>query len=117
MNRQILRVTSLPAAKYILRIDGEAIGSFTKEQLAEGINLARAATPMRKQAAEVHALTLKHNKIDNARWRSVQMALADDAPPSMPAALEALDKLEADLMSKQREAAQPKSRRYELTAE
>ena len=73
LNRQVLRVTALPAAKYTLSIDGQSVGSFTKEQLAEGVNLATLATPMMKQAADVHALTLKHNNIHNARWRTVQL--------------------------------------------
>ena len=45
---------------------------------AEGINLAILPTPMAKQAADVHAMTLKHTNIHNARWRILQTPLADD---------------------------------------
>jgi lysophospholipase L1-like esterase len=116
LNRQMLRVTGLPAAKYNLSIDGQALGSYTKEQLAGGINLAMLATPMVKQANDVHALTLKHNNIHSARWRNLQTALAEDSPKTLQVAMDALDKLEAELVAKQREAAQPKPRRYVLTA-
>ena len=51
--------------------------TFTREQLADGVNLAELATPMLRQAAEVHGLTLKHNNIHFARWRQVQVPLQD----------------------------------------
>lgn len=114
LNQQPLKVTGLTAASYTLRIDGEAIGKFTSQQLAEGINLAVLATPMAKQAAGVHALTLKHNNIHFARWRQMQVPLADDRLAHKQAALAAVDKLEDDVVAQQRAAAQPKPRRYEL---
>jgi phospholipase/lecithinase/hemolysin len=116
LNRQMLRVTALPAAKYNLTIDDQPVGSFTKEQLAEGVNLATLATPMMKQASDVHALTLKHTNIHNARWRNVQTVLADDALPSTQSAMDALDKVEVELVAKQREMAQPRPHRYQLIA-
>jgi len=117
LNQQPLKVTGLTAASYALRIDGEAIGKFSSQQLAEGINLAVLATPMAKQAASVHALTLKHNNIHFARWRQVQAPLADDRLARKQAALAALDKLEDDVVAQQRAAAQPKPRRYELMSD
>jgi lysophospholipase L1-like esterase len=117
LNQQPLKVTGLTAASYTLRIDGEAIGKFTSQQLAEGINLAVLATPMAKQAAAVHALTLKHNNIHFARWRQVQVPLADDRLARKQAALAAVDKLEDDVVAQQRAAAQPKPRRYELMSD
>ena len=111
----MLRVKALPAAKYNLSIDDQPVGSFTKEQLAEGINLATLATPMMKQAMNVHALTLKHNNIHSARWRNVQTVLAEDNLASTQAAMDTLDKLESELVVKQREAAQPKPHRFQLS--
>ena len=72
---------------------------------------------MARQAAEVHALTLKHNNIHATRWRQVQTGLEKDAPAHMKQAMDALDALEADLIVAQRAAAQPKPHRYELVAE
>lgn len=116
LDLETLKVTGLSAPRYKLTIDDMAVGSFTKQQLAEGVNLATLPTPMAKQAADVHALTLKHNTIHFARWRAVQVPLADDGV-STQSTMDALDKLEADLVARQRDLAQPKPRRYQLVAE
>ena len=50
LNRQPLRVKGLARGNYRLRIDGEAAGSFSADQLASGINLAELSTPMARQA-------------------------------------------------------------------
>jgi len=114
LNQQRLKVTGLAAPRYTLKIDGEETGNFTKEQLAEGINLAALPTPMVKQAAAVHALTLKHNNIHFARWRQVQVPFQNEPLPSVQKAMDALDALESDVVRQQRAAAQPKPHRYEL---
>ena len=51
------------------RSTARTVGDFTKAQLAEGVNLATLATPMAKQAAHVHQLTLRRAKAHNQRWR------------------------------------------------
>ena len=69
---------------------------------------------MAKQAAVVHDLTLKHDTVHFARWRQVEVPLADiQAHPKQPA-MDRLDALDAELVDQQRAAAQPKSHRYEL---
>jgi hypothetical protein len=93
------------------------VGDFTQEQLQEGINLATLPTPMAKQAAKVHDLTLKHNNIHFVRWRDVQITLKDYQLAGEQAAVVALDKLEDQLVQQQRAAAQPKLRHYELAPE
>ena len=87
----------------------------------------------------MHDLTLKHNNIHFARWRDVQVDLADNKASAAPtsgqqkpegpagtpkyefsseqAAVDALDKLEQEIVQQQRVAAQPRARHYELTAE
>ncbi len=119
MDQEPLKVTGLTAARYTLKIDDEVVGTFTKEELAKGVNLATLATPMAKQAAAVHDLTLKHNVVHFARWRQVGVNLDSLAlpPAHLQAAADALDTLEADVVQQQRTAAQPKSHRYELVAE
>lgn len=117
LDQEPLKVTGLTAARYTLKIDGETVGSFTKEQLAAGLNLAELPTPMASQAAEVHRLTLEHNNVHYARWHMIQVALEKDELAHKQAAITALDTLENDLVQKQRAAAQPKARRFELTAE
>jgi lysophospholipase L1-like esterase len=114
LNQQPLRVTGLGRGTYDLKIDGETVGSFDHGQLSQGINLAALPTPMVKQAAAVHALTLKHNEIHFRRWRQIQVPFEKDDLPSMPKALAGLDALEQDVIKLQRAAAQPKPHRYEL---
>jgi len=114
LDRQMLRVRGLHEGSYALTIDGEPVGSFTGEQLAAGVNLALLPTPMARQAAEVHALTIKHNNVHYARWREFQLPLHDDAPEHLQSALDALDALETDLVAAQQRAAQPRPHKYEL---
>ena len=117
LDRQPLKVLGLPTGAYVLRIDGERVGSFTSERLASGINLAELPTPMAKQAADVHALTLQHNAFHWMRWRRVQVQFQSAPSTELTEALRALDALEGTLIKRQREAAQPRPRRYELKAE
>jgi lysophospholipase L1-like esterase len=113
LDQQPLQVTGLTAARYTLKIDGAEAGSFTREQLAQGINLAVLQTPMLKQAMSVHMLTVGHNNVHYARWRQVQVPL-QDSPAQIHKALDTLDAAEEELVKQQRAAAQPKARRYEL---
>jgi lysophospholipase L1-like esterase len=117
LDQEPLKVTGLSAARHTLTIDGEKVGSFTKEQLEEGINLATLPTPMAKQAAKVHDLTLKHNDIHFARWRDVQISLKDYKLAAEPAVVEALNKLEEQIVQVQRATAKPLLRHYELKPE
>jgi len=119
LNQEPMKVTGLTAARYSLKIDGESIGSFTKEELAKGVNLATLATPMARQAAAVHDITLRHNVLHFARWRLVELNMQTIAvpPAHVRAAADALDALDADAIEQQRAAAQPKPHRFELAAE
>jgi lysophospholipase L1-like esterase len=119
MDQEPLKVTGLKAARYKLKIDDEAVGTFTREEWAKGVNLATLATPMAKQAAAVHDLTLRHNIVHFARWRLAGVNLDNIAipPAHLKAAAEALDTLEADVVEQQRAAALPKIHRYELAPE
>jgi lysophospholipase L1-like esterase len=117
LNQEPLAVHGLAAGRYTLKIDGDLAGSFTADQLAQGINLAELPTPMARQAAEVHVLTLRHNNIHAARWRQIQVPLEKDYSPRVSKALDALDELEADVVRQQRAAAMPKTRHFELAPE
>jgi lysophospholipase L1-like esterase len=114
LNRQPLKVTGLTAPRYTLKIDGDEAGTFSKDELAAGVNLAMVPTPMARQAAAVHALTLKHNNVHFVRWRQLQLPFENDTAPQKHTAIGALDALELELVNEQRAAAQPKPRRYEL---
>ncbi len=114
MDWQPLKVTGLKGRRYAMKIDGEQVGTFSAQQLADGLNLAELPTPMVRQAQAVHDLTVKHNNVHAARWRELQVALAQQSLPHLPQAIEAMDSVEADLVVQQRLLAQPKPHRYEL---
>lgn len=114
LDRQVLVIKGAPSAEYQLKIDGEVVGTFSRAQLAEGINLATLPTPMLEQARHVHDLTLKHNNIHFIRWRNIQVPLQDEDESRLARALEALDALEADVVQEQRAAAQPRPHEFEL---
>lgn len=114
LNQQTLKVTGAPSAAYRLEIDGASLGTFTKEALAEGVNLATLDTPMMKQARRVHELTLDHTRVHQSRWRDVQVPFQNDDQAKVGKALKALDAIEADLVKDQRAAAQPTPHKFAL---
>ncbi|WP_321476557.1 family 16 glycoside hydrolase [uncultured Paludibaculum sp.] len=114
MDRETLKVNGLKPGHYALRIDGLQVAVFTDEQLKAGLNLAAWPTPMMKQASEVHALTMKRSGIHNTRWRTIEVPLEADHLAGAKAAMDALDVLDAELDAKQRAAAVPLARKYEL---
>jgi lysophospholipase L1-like esterase len=119
LNQQPLKVSGLSSANYELRIDDAAVGTFTREQLAEGVNLAALSTPMSRQASEVHKLTLQHNNLHFARWRQVEVPLAVYKSERIQKAVQdlmaALDVEEEEIVKQQRATAQPKEHRFELS--
>jgi lysophospholipase L1-like esterase len=114
LNRQIVKVSGLADGRYTLGIDDDEIATFTSQQLKDGVNLATLRTPMWAQAARVHALTLKHNNIHFARWRSLQVPMQAEKLETMPAAIAALDAVDAELVTQQRLAAQTTPHKFEL---
>jgi hypothetical protein len=116
LNREPLRVKGLSRGNYRLDIDGESVGTFSADQLTSGINLADLSTPMVRQAAAVHSLTLQHTAIHNTRWRQLQVPMQTNETPELLSALKSLDELDARLVRDQRAAAQPHPHRYQLTS-
>jgi len=114
LDEQPLKVTGLTAARYALKIDGEDVAVFTRQQLEAGLNLAVLPTPMAKQAISVQELTFRHNKIHSVRWFELQVPLENQPYAHLQPAMDTLDKLEAEIIAKQRATAQPKPRIYEL---
>ena len=114
LDRQTLQITGLAGGRYLLKIDGQQIGTFTDSQLGAGINLAVLMTPMTKQAATVLAFTQKRNNVRAVRWRLVQVALQDDILAHKGGALKSLDILEKELIQRQHESAQSKPHHYDV---
>jgi len=117
LDQQTLQVTNMKPGRYALSIDGERVGAFSDAELAAGVNLAVLQTPMAAQAMNVLDLTRKHNDIHFARWRMVQVPLQDLSLTSTQPAMDALDRLEAEIVAAQRAAAVPKPHEYRLALE
>ena len=115
LNMQPLIIKGLAAGDYSLSIDGEDVGTFTSDQFAAGVNLAVLPTPMAKQAAAVHELTLKHNNIHFMRWRNVQVPLQKENAEHLKKVLQGLDEIEDDYVAKQRETAKPKPHKFQVS--
>lgn len=115
LDAETLRVDGLGATNYVLKIDGGEVGTFSKDQLQKGINLATLPTPMLRQALEVHSLTLEHNDVHFLRWRQVQVPYQRLRPADAAKAMEGLDAIEAAIVENQRAAAHPERHKYELS--
>jgi lysophospholipase L1-like esterase len=114
LDQQLLKVTGLPAPKYALRIDGEEIATWAREDLARGVNLALLPTPMLKQALTVYAFSGRLHSVRMAQWQGVQVPLQDETSPHVSEAVAALSALENELVAQRKSAAVPKAHHYEL---
>lgn len=114
LNQEPLRVTGLKPGNYTLLIDGTNVGNFSSADFANGVNLALLNTPMSQQANEVYQLTIAHATIHNDRWRNIQVPLAKYSLPQTKTAMDSLDQLEAAVVAKQRETAQPRAHTFQL---
>ncbi len=121
LDEETLKVAGLTAASYSLKVDGGTVGTFSKEQLAQGINLARYETPMMEQANKI--LTMVWHRVDLRfyGWRAVQVPLRHNANPEVQHAvnviLENLQQQQNKLVAETHAAAQPKPHHFELQAQ
>jgi hypothetical protein len=114
VDQQMLRIQGLKAARYALKIDGARVASFTREELAAGVNLALYSTPMENQAKDVDWIEVRRTKLDEARFMLIGEGL--NVAGSAEAA-KTLELAQAAMAREQHEKAQPKSHAFELAAE
>lgn len=116
LDRQPLKVTGLASGNYVVTIDEKAIGTFTAQQLNDGVDLASLPTPMRDQAMRVFQLVRERGEVHNQRWRSIQThwALGPEKAASKEKedVLKAFDRYDAALDAEVRRAAQPVPHQY-----
>ena len=112
-DQEDLKITGLKPGRYALKIDGSGAGAYDADDLGKGVNLAAIDTPMLRQAMDVHALTLQHNNIHFIRWRTVQVPMVKDTYESKNQVMADMDRLESEIVAKQRAAAQPKTHHFE----
>lgn len=114
LGREVITVKGLAAGNYTLSIDGKAVGSFSSDTFASGIDLSWLDTPMAKQAWAVDDLTHKRTAIMYAAWRNIDFDLQSLDLKGKKDALKGLDKLNEDLVKKQHEAAKPVEHAFEV---
>ena len=114
LNQEPLRVTGLKSGRYKLTIDGEVAGAWSETDLARGVNLAVLSTPMSNQAMGVRDLTARHIEIHQFRWRVLQVPLADSGIQNLDNTMRNLDSVEAEVVARQRAAAQPRPHVYQV---
>ena len=114
LNQEPLRVTGLKSGRYKLTIDGEVAGAWSDVDLARGVNLAVLSTPMSNQAMGVRDLTARHIEIHQFRWRVLQVPLGDSGIQNLDNTMKNLDSVEAEVVARQRAAAQPRPHVYQV---
>lgn len=119
LNRFMLKIDNLPAASYAVKVDGEDMGTMSREQLQGGVDLA--AIPSlgpNKQASAVLGLIRRHNDLHFQKWRNVQVPNSSGGKtitPDLQAKMDDLDKQEAEVVSGIPEAVMPKPHTVVLT--
>lgn len=114
MNQEVLIVAGMPDGKWTLKIDGNAVGTFTSDNFGRGIELENYDTPMYRQAQQVQ------NDINNAlqtrfsTWRNIIYTMADFNSPAKAAAVKAMDNLADAWYQKARQDAVTKSHHFEI---
>lgn len=114
IDKEMLQLKALPPGRYALTIDGDKIGEWTDQQFADWINLALVATPMVRQAQEVHALTRRLLDLRLARWQGVEVGIQQEKSPHVTESLLALDALQSELLAQRKSVAAPKLHHYEV---
>jgi hypothetical protein len=112
LNRETLRITNLEAGQYALKIDEQAVGVFSGDELSTGINLADYATPMRSQAQRVSWMVRDR---DQAHTLHMRMLIRKEIVGSAPGTPDVMDLFENSLESSIYEEAAPKVHAYSLT--
>ncbi len=111
MDQQMLGVDHLSAPRYTLKIDGHVIATFTREELAAGVNLALYSTPMLSQARGVDGDELKRTQLDQANFI---LAIEDPKTPDAAGATKAIEEKDGAIVDDQRKSAQPLPHVFEL---
>lgn len=94
LNAYRLVVTGLKAGSWKLRVEANDVGTFTAEQLAEGVELAGESGPWQGVAAAVHEWTVAQEVIVDALAKTVQApAMPEEAQPQRQALADKMESL------------------------
>jgi len=136
LDQETLSVKGLTAPRYVLKIDGRNIGTFSSAQLAKGINLANDFTPMLQQAYHVSNIVWEEIQTHCVGRYEVQTMLENfdpwwtkPHPPNLPvttendpaagpaisAIIKAIYHLETVIVKQEYSASRPQVHTYALT--
>lgn len=74
LSRYELKVSNLTAPKYLIEVDGKSIGTFTKEELAAGLNLSTQVIPAMPEVGKLLGAIKAKNAIYFSLWRDVRVS-------------------------------------------
>lgn len=114
LDRQMVQVDHLSAATYGLSIDGKKLGTFSREQLAAGVNLALYSTPMEQQAKSIDWTADDRSKLSGTRF---DLMTDGTALPGEADSVRTLEALDTKMIDHEYKNAQPKPHTFELKAE
>jgi lysophospholipase L1-like esterase len=113
LDDQRLMVKGLAPGRHELRIDGQPVGTFTDSALAEGLNLARYDTPMRRQAFPVAWSAGDGHELQRLRRR---LLVTSEKDPPLRATIDVLAAQDEAAQKARSAQAMPKPRKFELVA-
>jgi lysophospholipase L1-like esterase len=114
LDQEMLRVTGLTEPEYALTIDGQTVGSFSREELDRGVNLAQRQTPIEQEAKAIDWTADDRAKLSGTRFDLLTEA-GDE--PGRQQALTALDGLDRHMIDEEYRSAQPKPHAFALMVE
>ena len=119
LNHYRLKITNLPAASYTLKVDGTDMGTVSRQQLQDGVDLAGlSALGPNQQANAVLAMIRRHNDLHFQKWRNLQVPNSTGGKqitPEVQARMNDLDHQEADVLKGLPDAVAPKPHSVVLT--
>jgi len=115
LNRYELKVVGLLPSSYALAIDGERVGTFSDQELAYGINLARYSSPLNAQGDKLLEVVLKKNALFRQRWQNVQLSKRITSEDARQQMLVHLDRSIADLEGQITALRQPKPHLFSIS--
>lgn len=120
LSRYMLKVTKLTAPKYSVAIDDKEIGTYTREELAAGVNLSFPALEAMPETGKLLGDIHTQTRIFFNRWRNVQLGAPPkaDTPEAAEAArqeeLKKQDALLAEMDAKLNQPRTPPAHRWTL---
>jgi lysophospholipase L1-like esterase len=113
LDQETLTVTGLGAGSYALTIDDQPVANFTADALQHGINLARMATPMLRQAQALAWETEHRNELERQLFTTI--AGTSKRPEAAPGSeQQAMQHAVATSIAQQQKDAQPVTHRFAL---